>query len=140
LNAQGLARWLFLRALQLLAGFLLLYGIEGMITTDGLHGPNLVVWLGFVAVALTCAFAWRVEGRALAGLWISAAAVSTPLLLDALARLPLTACPPDHPPLSEAYTCVAPGAWSIAVVCSLVLLAALAAALFEWRSASRPSI
>jgi hypothetical protein len=139
MNAPLLARWLSLRGLQFVAGLLLLFGIEGMITSEGLHAPNPIVWLGLLAVALMCLLAWRVEGRKLAGLWISAAAVALPLLLQALARLPLAACPPDHPPLTEVYTCVAPGALPLALVCGLVLVGAVFAALIEWRSAPRAS-
>lgn len=136
MSALRLLRWIFLRGTQLLAGLLLLFGVQGMITSEGLRGPNLIVWLGAVAVVATCVLAWRIEGRKLAGLWMSAAAVALPLLLQAFSRLPLAPCPPDHPPLTEIYTCAAPGALPIIVICALVLLAALGAALFEWRRAA----
>ena|SRR5438309_782498 len=122
-----------IRLLQLLSGLILFYGLEGMVTSEGLRGPNLIAWLGAVAVILCAAIAWRMEKRPLAGLWVSGAAVALPMLLQAASRLSAQPCPPNHPPLTESYYCVAPGAELIVAISAVVLVLALGGAIAELR-------
>jgi hypothetical protein len=126
--------------LQLLAGLLLFYGVEGMITTLGILPPNPVVWLGLAAVLLSTALAWRLEKRAFAGLWLSAVAVALPLLLQSAKHLSDPACPPNHPPISGSYYCVPPGALPLLILSMVVVLVALGGAISDLRAngPSRP--
>lgn len=125
---------LAIRALQLLAGLLLLFGIEGMITSSGFVGPNLIVWLGILGIGLCTAVAWRTEKRPFAGLWVSALAVALPLLSQAASHLNAPACPADHPPLTESYFCVAPGYPAVLVISAIVVLLSIVAGFIELRA------
>ena len=124
---------LLVRLLQAVAGFLLFYGTKGMITSAGFRGPNIIVLVALVVVGVLAAAAWRSEGRPTGGLWVAGLVVALLLFLQSAAPRTGPICPPDHPPLTETYTCVAPGAPVVLAISSVVLLLSVAGAYVELR-------
>jgi len=51
------------RALQGLSGFIAYYGATGMLTSQGLRPPNVLVLMGLAAIGLTTIAASRAERR-----------------------------------------------------------------------------
>jgi hypothetical protein len=129
----NLVAWFLVRLLQAVAGFLLFYGIEGMLSSAGLQPPNIVVLLALLAIALLATAAWRSERRPTGGLWVAGFVVALPLLLQSATPTSDPVCPPDHPPLTRSYNCVPPGAPSVLALSSVVLLLSLAGAVVELR-------
>jgi len=121
------------RILQAVAGFLLFYGTEGMITSAGFRGPNVVVLVALLVIAVLGVAAWRSERRPAGGLWVAGFVVALPLLLQSATPRSDPVCPPDHPPLTNTYHCVAPGAPIVLGISSVVLLLSLAGAVVELR-------
>ena len=121
------------RILQAVAGFLLFYGTEGMITSAGFRGPNVVVLVALLVMAVLGVAAWRSERRPAGGLWVAGFVVALPLLLQSATPRSDPVCPPDHPPLTNTYHCVAPGAPIVLAISSVVLLLSLAGAVVELR-------
>jgi len=121
------------RILQAVAGFLLFYGTEGMITSAGFRGPNVVVLVALLVIAVLGVAAWRSERRPAGGLWVAGFVVALPLLLQSATPRSDPVCPPDHPPLTNTYHCVAPGAPIVLAISSVVLLLSLAGAVVELR-------
>jgi len=115
------------------AGVLLFYGTEAMITSAGFRGPNIVVLVALLVIGLLAAAAWRSERRPTGGLWVAGMVVALPLLLQSASPRSGPICPPDHPPLTETYTCVAPGAPVVLAISSVVLLLSVAGAVVELR-------
>ena len=124
---------MLVRLLQAAAGFLLFYGIEAMITSAGFRGPNIVVLISLFVIALLAVSAWRSERRPAGGLWVAGFVVALPLLLQSASPRSDPVCPPDHPPLTPSYNCVAPGAPTVLALSSVVLLVSLAGAVVELR-------
>ena len=116
-----------------MAGVLLFYGTEAMITSAGFRGPNIVVLVALLVIGLLAAAAWRSERRPTGGLWVAGMVVALPLLLQSASPRSGPICPPDHPPLTETYTCVAPGAPVVLAISSVVLLLSVAGAVVELR-------
>lgn len=128
--------------MQAVAGFLLFYGTEAMITSAGFRGPNIVVLVALFVIGVLAIAAWRSERRPAGGLWVAGVVVSLPLLLQSAAPRSGPVCPPDHPPLTESYTCVAPGAPVVLAISSVVLLLSVVGAVVEVRGllAGPPSV
>ena len=124
---------ILLRLLQAVAGLLLFYGVEAMITSAGFRPPNVVAIVAVLAIGLLAAAAWRSERRPVGGLWVAGFVVALPLLLQSASPRSGPVCPPDHPPLTGAYNCVAPGAPVVLAVSALVLLLSFAGAVVELR-------
>ena len=78
----NLAVAFLVRLLQAAAGFLLFYGIEGMLSSAGLQPPNIVVLISLFAIVLLAVAAWRSERRPTGGLWVAGFVVALPLLLQ----------------------------------------------------------
>ena len=121
------------RLLQAAAGFLLFYGTEAMITSAGFRGPNIVVLVALLAIVMLAVAAWRSERRPAGGLWVAGFVVALPLLLQSATPRSDPVCPPDHPPLTNSYNCVAPGAPVVLAISSAVLLLSLVGAVVEAR-------
>ena len=121
------------RLLQAVAGFLLFYGIEGMLTSRGLQPPNILVVVSLLVIGLLGAAAWRSEGRPTGGLWVAGFVVALPLLLQSATPRSDPVCPPDHPPITNSYNCVAPGAPLVLAISSVVLVLSLLGAVVEAR-------
>ena len=121
------------RLLQAAAGFLLFYGTEAMITSAGFRGPNIVVLVALLAIVMLAVAAWRSERRPAGGLWVAGFVVALPLLLQSATPRSDPVCPPDHPPLTNSYNCVAPGAPVVLAISSAVLLLSLSGAVVEAR-------
>jgi hypothetical protein len=121
------------RLLQAAAGFLLFYGIEGMLSTAGLQPPNIVVLVSLVAIAMLAVAAWRSERRPAGGVWVAGFVVALPLLLQSATPRSDPVCPPDHPPLTQSYNCVPPGAPVVLAISSVVLALSLVGAVIEAR-------
>jgi hypothetical protein len=121
------------RLLQAVAGFLLFYGIEGMLSSAGLQPPNFVVLISLLAIVVLAAAAWRSEQRPMGGLWVAGFVVALPLLLQSATPRSDPVCPPDHPPITNSYNCVAPGAPVVLAISSVVLLLSLLGAVVEAR-------
>jgi cytochrome bd-type quinol oxidase subunit 2 len=121
------------RLLQAVAGVLLFYGTEAMITSAGFRGPNIVVLVALLVIGVLAAAAWRSERRPTGGLWVAGVVVALPLLLQSASPRSGPVCPPDHPPLTEIYTCVAPGASIVLAISAVVLLLSVAGAVVELR-------
>ncbi len=122
-----------MRFLQLLCGLTLFYGFAAMISTAGLQPPNIVVWVALFAIAACTITASRSERRLLAGLWVSVAACALPLALQAASHLSAPTCPPDHPPLTQSYYCVPPGASLVLIISCVALGLSVLGALDEFR-------
>jgi len=73
---------ILVRLLQTAAGFLLFYGIEGMLSSRGLQPPNIVVLVALLVIGLLAATAWRSERRPTCGLWVPAFVVALPVLFQ----------------------------------------------------------
>jgi cytochrome bd-type quinol oxidase subunit 2 len=121
------------RLLQAVAGLLLFYGTEAMITSAGFRGPNIVVLVALLVIGPLAAAAWRSDRRPTGGLWVAGMVVALPLLLQSASPRSGPICPPDHPPLTQTYTCVAPGAPVVLAISSVVLLLSVAGAVVELR-------
>ena len=121
------------RLLQVAAGFLLFYGVEAMITSAGFRGPNIVVLVALLAIVMLAVAAWRSERRPVGGLWVAGFVVALPLLLQSATPRSDPVCPPDHPPLTESYNCVAPGAPVVLAISAVVLLLSVVGAVVEAR-------
>jgi hypothetical protein len=121
------------RLLQAVAGFLLFYGIEGMLSSAGLQPPNIVVLISLFAIVLLAVAAWRSERRPTGGLWVAGFVVALPLLLQSATPRSDPVCAPDHPPITNSYNCVAPGAPIILAISSLVVVLSLLGAVVEAR-------
>jgi hypothetical protein len=78
----NLAVLFLVRLLQAGAGFLLFYGIEGMLSSAGLQPPNIVVLISLLAIVMLAVAAWRSERRPAGGLWVAGFVVALPLLLQ----------------------------------------------------------
>jgi len=122
------------RALQGLSGFIAYYGATGMLTSQGLRPPNVLVLMGLAAIGLTTIAASRAERRPLAGLWVAAIVVALPFLVWSIAHVSDAPCPPDHPPITSAYDCGVPGAPLVLATSGVVLIAAIVGAFVELRS------
>jgi len=129
----NLAVSFLVRLLQAVAGFLLFYGIEGMLSSAGLQPPNILVLISLLAIVMLAVAAWRSEHRPAGGLWVAGFVVALPLLLQSAAPRSDPVCPSDHPPLTPSYTCVPPGAPAVLAISSVVLLLSLAGAVVEIR-------
>jgi hypothetical protein len=127
------------RLLQAVAGFILFYGIEGMLTSRGLQPPNIVVIVALLVIGVVGAAAWRSERRPTGGLWVAGLVVALPLLLQSATPRSDPICPPDHPPLTNTYQCVAPGAPIVLAISSVVFLLSLAGAVVELRGWMAPT-
>jgi len=125
--------WLLVRILQALAGFLLFYGIEGMLSSRGLQPPNILVLAALLVIGLLGAAAWRSERRPVGGFPVAGLVVGLPLLLQSATPTSAPVCPPDHPPLTETYNCVPPGAPVVLALSSVVLLLSFGGAAIELR-------
>jgi hypothetical protein len=121
------------RLLQAVAGFLLFYGTEAMITSAGFRGPNVVVLVALLVIGVLGVAAWRSERRPTGGLWVAGFVVALPLLLQSATPRSDPVCPPDHPPLTPSYNCVAPGAPIVLAISSVLLILSLAGAVVELR-------
>jgi len=121
------------RLLQVAAGFLLFYVVEAMITSAGFRGPNIVVLVALLAIVMLAVAAWRSERRPVGGLWVAGFVVALPLLLQSATPRSDPVCPPDHPPLTESYNCVAPGAPVVLAISAVVLLLSVVGAVVEAR-------
>jgi hypothetical protein len=131
---------ILVRLLQAVAGFLLFYGIEPMLSSRGLQPPNIVVLVALFVIVVLGAAAWRSERRPAGGLWVAGFVVALPLLLQSASPRSDPVCPPDHPPLTESYNCVAPGAPFVLAISSVVLVLSLVGAVVEVRGLmARPS-
>jgi cytochrome bd-type quinol oxidase subunit 2 len=124
---------ILVRLLQAVAGLLLFYGTEAMITSAGFRGPNIVVLVALLVIGPLAAAAWRSDRRPTGGLWVAGMVVALPLLLQSASPRSGPICPPDHPPLTQTYTCVAPGAPVVLAMSSVVLLLSVAGAVVELR-------
>ncbi len=124
---------MLVRLLQAVAGFLLFYGIEAMITSAGFRGPSIVVIVALTVIVVLAAAAWRSEHRPTGGLRVAGFVVSLPLLLQSASPRSDPVCPPDHPPLTNTYNCVAPGAEVVLAISSVVFLLSLVGAVVEVR-------
>jgi hypothetical protein len=124
---------ILVRLLQAVAGLLLFYGTEAMITSAGFRGPNIVVLVALLVIGPLAAAAWRSDRRPTGGLWVAGMVVALPLLLQSASPRSGPICPPDHPPLTQTYTCVAPGAPVVLAISSVVLLLSVAGAVVELR-------
>jgi hypothetical protein len=124
---------LLVRLLQAVAGFLLFYGVEGMLSSAGLQPPNIVVLMALSVIVVLAAAAWRSERRPTGGLWVAGFVVALPLLLQSASPRSDPVCPPDHPPLTNTYNCVAPGAEVVLAISSVVFLLSLVGAVVEVR-------
>src|SRR5258705_7187133 len=102
-GAVRLLSFMLVRLLQAVAGFLLFYGIEAMLSSRGLQPPNIVVLVALFVIVVLGAAAWRSERRAAGGLWVAGFVVALPLLLQSTLPRSGPVCPPDHPPLTESY-------------------------------------
>ena len=129
----SLATSFLVRLLQAAAGFLLFYGIEAMLSSGGLQPPNIVVLLALLAIVLLAAAAWRSERRPTGGPWVAGFVVALPLLLQSASPRSDPVCPPNHPPLTPSYNCVAPGADIVLAISAVVLLLSLVGAFLEAR-------
>jgi len=125
--------FMLVRLVQVVAGFLLFYGIEPMLSSAGLQPPNIVVLVSLFAIVALGAAAWRSERRPAGGLWVAGFVVALPLLLQSASPRADPICPPDHPPITQSYNCVAPGASVVLAISSVVLLLSLAGAVVEIR-------
>jgi cytochrome bd-type quinol oxidase subunit 2 len=124
---------ILVRLLQAVAGLLIFYGTEAMITSAGFRGPNIVVLVALLVIGLLAAAAWRSERRPTGGLWVAGMVVALPLLLQSASPRSGPICPPDHPPLTQTDACVAPGAPVVLAISSVVLLLSVAGAVVELR-------
>ena len=103
-----LAMAFLVRLLQAVAGFLLFYGIEGMLTSRGLQPPNILVLVALLLIGLLAVSAWRSERRPTGGLWVAGFVVALPLLLQSATPRSDPVCPSDHPPLTTPTTASRP--------------------------------
>jgi hypothetical protein len=129
----NLVTWFLVRILQALAGFFLFYGIEGMLSSRGLQPPNILVPAALLVIGLLGAAAWRSDRRPVGGLWVAGLVVGLPLLLQSARPTSAPVCPPDHPPLTETYNCVPPGAPVVLAISSVGLLLSFGGAVIELR-------
>jgi hypothetical protein len=113
----NLAVAFLVRLLQAAAGFLLFYGIEGMLSSAGLQPPNIVVLISLFAIVLLAVAAWRSERRPTGGLWVAGFVVALPLLLQ-------SASPRSGP---------VPGAPVVLAISSAVLVLSFVGAVVEAR-------
>ena len=125
--------WFLVRLLQAVAGFLLFYGIEAMLSSAGIQPPNIVVLVAVFVIGVLAVAAWRSERRPAGGLWVAGLVVALPLLFQSASPKSDPVCPPDHPPLTQSYTCVAPGAPVVLAISAVVLVLSLAGAVVEVR-------
>jgi len=124
--------------LQGLAGFFLFYGIEGMLSSAGLQPPNILVVVSLLVIGLLGVAAWRSERRPAGGLWVAGLVVALPLLLESATPTSDPVCPPDHPPLTQSYNCVPPGAPVVLALSAVLLLLSFAGAAVELRELIAP--
>jgi len=121
----------------------MLYGSFGMFTSAGLREPNALVWAGLVSIGLLTAITSRAEGHLFAGLWVSVLAFALPVTLLSLPRLGDPPCPPDHPPLTQLYSCVFPGYAALLGLALVLVGLGLVGAAFDLRAllarAGRPA-
>ena len=113
----NLAVAFLVRLLQAAAGFLLFYGIEGMLSSAGLQPPNIVVLISLFAIVLLAVAAWRSERRPTGGLWVAGFVVALPLLLQSAS------------PRSDSV----PGAPVVLAISSAVLVLSFVGAVVEAR-------
>ena len=122
-----------MRILQAVAGFFLFYGVEGMLSSSGLQPPNVLVLVALLVIGILGAAAWRSENRPVGGLWAAGLVVALPLLAHSATPTSWLVCSPDHPPLTETYNCVPPGAPVVLAISSVLLLLSFAGAAVELR-------
>jgi hypothetical protein len=132
--AAGWARIAAARALQLVLGLVVLYFSLPMFSSAGLQQPNVGVWVGLVCIGLLTASASRAEGHLLAGLWVAVLAFAIPVVLFSLAGVDKTPCPPNHPPITNTYSCVFPGYPALLAFALGLTLAAIVGAVLDLRA------
>jgi hypothetical protein len=114
------------RSLQIVGGFVTMYGLVGMFSSDGLRAPNLAVYLGLGLGLFAIILQRAASGRWRDGWWAYTAALSAPLVATTLPTLGSPECPIPHQPISADFYCVSAGShglFAIAVVLSVISIA-----------------
>jgi|SRR5438552_2733844 len=136
-DATGAAAWARIaaaRVLQLVLGLVVLYFSLPVFSSAGLGQPNVGVWLGLVCIGLLTASASRAEGHLFAGLWVAVLAFALPAFLLSVGGVGKTPCPPDHPPITNTYSCVFPGYAALLAFAIVLMGAAIVGAAFDLRA------
>jgi hypothetical protein len=119
----SLAYAVVLRALASIGGAVTAYGATRMFTTAGIMPPNVIVIAGLGLCAAVVLALWAAERR-LSGIWPALVLVGVPFSLYALGSWATVECPPDHPPITPAFSCSPVGTHALAVVAPVITLIA----------------
>ncbi len=120
----GFAYAVLLRTLMAVAGAITFYGATAMFTSAGVEPPNIIVIIGGVGVLAAAIVTWLRERR-LDGLWPAILIITVPFALIAFGSWTSAECPPDHPPITQSYSCAVVGSHAIAIVAPFIALAGL---------------
>lgn len=124
---------LLIRGLQVIAGLVSMYGLNGMFTSNGIEPPNVTVY-GGVALALFAALAQAVVGaRWYAGWWLYAGTLSVALAFITLSTIGVAECTGQLPPPGTTR-CAAGGTHLEFRLAVLIIVASLAGAIGAMRT------
>jgi len=120
-----------------MGGALTAYGATGMFSTAGFMPPNPIVFAGLAICALTVVVMVASERRRMDGIWPALLLIGLPYSLYAFGSWSIAECPPDHPPITPAFSCSPVGTHALAVVALVVTLVALVLLVRDVRALAR---